>query len=173
MFTVSWCGKAKWSATTPDNCNEEIYKSVQSRCSPAFICFQSECRFSSFKQIDFSNSHRLINQKRNPAATDVTDVFFLFTTQMLQRHSSKHDDLHVTNHFYKHFFFFFLSPKFYAGVFPQQQSQHVFQGLLNSSFFHSERCSRFLWLTTSSCTLENKQVVFTHLTTPGHPGCTS
>lgn len=82
------------------------------------------------------------------------------------------DDLHVTNHFYKHFFFF-LSPKFYAGVFPQQQSQHVFQGLLNSSFVHSERCSRFLWLATSSCTLENKQVVFTHLTTQGHPGCTS
>lgn len=51
-------------------------------------------------------------------------------------------------------------------------NNNMFQMLLNSSFVHSEHGSWFLWLTTSSCTLENKHIFFTHSTTQGRPRCT-
>lgn len=154
-MSLSCCGKAKWSATTPANLK-------RSRRSPTFISFQSEWKVSSFKQIDFSNSQRVADQK---GPTDATDVFFLFTTQLLQRHSSSQRwawRLHLLCMLQM---VFFWPHKVCAGVFPRQQSHHVLRGLLNSSFVHSEGCSRFLWLTTSSCTSENQQVVFTHGTT--------
>lgn len=41
---------------------------------------------------------------------------------------------------------------------------------VNSSFSQSKHCSRCLWLTTSSCSLENKHAVLTHLATKASLG---